>query len=344
MSGVNVYRVQTRRINEKGNLDYLFKIVAFLVNSFVFLTWKHLKKPYQLIHVHSVPDFEVFAAIVPKLTGARVILDIHDIVPEFYAGKFSGGRITLLVRALMVVEKICCAFADHVIIANHIWRETLTKRSIKSEKCSVMLNYPDPAIFRNDLPHNAGEAFTMTYPGTLSWHQGLDIAINALALIKNQLTPFRFDFYGRGSQEQALKDLTLSLGLENNVFFHGIVPLDVIAGEMAKADLGIIPKRADDFGNEAFSTKIFEFMALDVPVLVSSTKIDRYYFNDSIAMFFESGNVRELADKILYLARNKDVRNRLVSKAHEFIKQYNWDYKKHEYFALIQALLSAKRG
>ena len=49
---------------------------------------RHLREKYDLIHVHSVPDFLVFTAWLPKLTGTPVILDIHDILPEFYASKF----------------------------------------------------------------------------------------------------------------------------------------------------------------------------------------------------------------------------------------------------------------
>ncbi len=342
ISGVAVFRVQTRRIDEKRSVDYLFKIMLFLCLSFAFLTWRHLRKPYQLIHVHSVPDFEVFAALAARLTGARVILDIHDIVPEFYAGKFSAGRITFLARALMVVEKVCCFFTDHVIISNHIWGERIVARSVKKEKCSVMLNYPDPEIFKNAFSHNSGGTFTMMYPGTLSLHQGLDVAIRALAFVNKEFPFFQFDIYGRGGEEQSLKDLTSSLGLQKRIQFHGLIPLDEVAGKMAMSDLGIIPKRADDFGNEAFSTKIFEFMALNVPVLISSTKVDRYYFNNTIVMFFESGNERELAEKILFLAKNKVYRDTMAAKASVFIKQYSWDVKQNEYFTLVDSLVIKK--
>lgn len=343
ISGVNVFRVQTRKINEKGNLDYLVKILLFLCNSFLFLTWRHMRKPYQLVHVHSVPDFEVFAAFLVKLAGAKVILDIHDIVPEFYAVKFHGGKITFLARMLKLVEKVCCGFSDHVIISNHIWGEKLIARSVKRDKCSVMLNYPDPAIFKSGQARHSGTLFSMIYPGSMSHHQGIDIAIRALALIKQDLGPFVFDIYGRGGEEQSLKNLVVSLGLEKQVIFHGILPLEEVAGKMAQADLGVIPKRADDFGNEAFSTKIFEFMALGVPTLISSTKIDRYYFNDSITLFFESGNERELADKILLLSKDKARRDALSAAALEFIKAFNWDRKKVEYLALVDSLVLGKK-
>ncbi len=343
IAGVNVHRVQTRRIDEKGHLDYLFKIVFFLINSFLLLTWRHLRKPYQLIHVHSVPDFEVFAAMIAKWTGAKVILDIHDIVPEFYAVKFNAGKITYLARMLMVVEKVCCTFSDHVIISNHIWETKLVARSVEKGKCTVMLNYPDPNIFIRPPGVQPEGVFSMIYPGSLSRHQGLDIAIHALALVREDLGVFAFDIYGRGGELQALKDLTLSLGLHDRVFFHGILPLEEVAKKMAAAHLGIIPKRADDFGNEAFSTKIFEFMALGVPALVSSTKIDRFYFDDSVVMFFESENARDLADKILYLYKRKDHRDALSSAALKFIAPYSWEQKKSEYFTLADRLVNSKK-
>src|SRR5689334_15585202 len=81
--GVHVHRIQKRTVSEKGPFSYLFKLVLFFFRSALDLTMRHLRSAYDVIHVHSVPDFEVFSTIVPRLLGVRVILDIHDIVPEF---------------------------------------------------------------------------------------------------------------------------------------------------------------------------------------------------------------------------------------------------------------------
>src|ERR1035437_7972695 len=89
IQGVRVFRIQKRVIDETGPISYLIKLLAFFFRSAWFLTVRHLREPYDIIHVHSVPDFEVFATFIPRLLGARVILDIHDIVPEFYASKFN---------------------------------------------------------------------------------------------------------------------------------------------------------------------------------------------------------------------------------------------------------------
>jgi glycosyltransferase involved in cell wall biosynthesis len=122
----------------------------------------------------------------------------------------------------------------------------------------------------------------------------------------------------------------------------GFLPTKEVAKYMAEADLGIVPKRNDSFGGEAFSTKTLEFMSLGVPVIVSATKIDKYYFNDRVVQFFEPENEADLADKMLNLARDEELRNRLASNASKFLKDYNWENKKHFYLNLVDSLVQKK--
>ena len=86
-----------------------------------------------------------------------------------------------------------------------------------------------------------------------------------------------FHIHGEGSAKPELERLVSELGLEGKVLLHAPLPLREIASVMANADLGVVPKRNDSFGGEAFSTKILEFMALGVPLLLADTRIDRHY-------------------------------------------------------------------
>lgn len=70
----------------------------------------------------------------------------------------------------------------------------------------------------------------------------------------------------------------MNLQLSDRILIKPPYPLREIAFVMANADLGVVPKRNDSFGGEAFSTKILEFMALGIPVVVADTKIDKCYF------------------------------------------------------------------
>ena len=94
-----------------------------------------------------MPDFLVFAAWYPKWTGAKLILDIHDIVPELFLNKFKVKPNSWLVKGLRVIERASAAFVDHVIVSNHIWSEKLIARSVPREKCSVFLNHVDQDHF-----------------------------------------------------------------------------------------------------------------------------------------------------------------------------------------------------
>ena len=344
IDGVRVFRIQRRVVNEKGKFTYLGRLLLFFIRSMVFLTRKQFKGGYDFIHVHSVPDFEVFAALVPKLMGAKIILDIHDIVPEFYASKFSVSKNSLIFKLLIAVERMSIAFADHVVVANHIWQDRLQARSVKDSKCTTILNFPDTKIFSRKGRNRTDEKFIILYPGTLNFHQGVDIAIRALALIRDRVPEAEFHVYGEGEQLDSLKALTTELGLQDRVFLNRILPLNEINSVIENADLGVVPKRKNSFGNEAFSTKILEFMALSVPVVVPDTTIDRYYFNDSVTKFFHAVDEKSLAEAILEMIRKPEVRQRLTRNADEFVRKYLWDENKSTYLALVDSLVHSRNG
>lgn len=338
LNGVEVFRIQERKFNEKSKLSYLYRLLLFFVNSSILLTKRHFIKPYNLIHVHSVPDFEVFAAWFPKLKGAKIILDIHDIVPEFYASKFNVSRNSFIFKSLILVERNSISFSDHVIISNHLWEAILTSRSVRKDKCSTILNYPDLSIFYKRPRTRKDNKFIILYHGTLNMHQGLDIAIKAFDLIKDQIPEAELHIYGQGGDYDLLKDLISQFNLGNKVFLKNFMPIDKIANVIVNADLGIVPKRANSFGNDAFSTKILEFMALGIPVLISDTRIDKYYFNDTMVKFFKSEDEKDLAWCILKMKEDSNLRKYLVENSSLYIEENNWGVKKYKYLELVDTL------
>jgi glycosyltransferase involved in cell wall biosynthesis len=338
LMGVTPFRIQYRERNERHQLSYAWRWMRFVLASTIFLTRRHRRIRYDLIHVHNPPDFLVFAAWFPKWTGAKLILDIHDIVPELFASKFektSGNRYFGL---LQMVEKASASFVDHVIVSNHIWQQKLIARTVPAEKCSVFVNHVDPAIFYRRPRTRTDGKLIIIFPGSFQWHQGLDIAIEAFSLIKDKVPNAEFHIYGGGVWESHLKELTARLGLNERVKFSGGMSLDLMADVISNADLGVVPKRADSFGNEAYSTKIMEFMSQGVPVVISRTKIDSFYFDDKVAKFFESGNVQGMADAMLEVITNKELRESMVARGYEYVSRNNWDMKKMEYLDLVDSL------
>jgi len=342
VNGVSLYRVQRRATTEKRPWTYLLKIAWFWLKSMMLTTGLQLRGRYDLVHVHNIPDFLVFVAWLPKLMGARLILDIHDLVPELYAGKFNRSLSAAVIRVLIVLERACASFADHVIVSNHLWHDRLTSRSVAASKCTTIVNYPDLDLFKPCPAEKTrtDSRFVILYPGSLNHHQGVDIAVRAFASVRDGMPDAVFHIYGNGPALGGLIGLARELGLDGRVAFMERTSVARIAEVMAAAGVGIVPKRSDGFGNEAFSTKILEFMACAVPVIVSRTRIDDFYFNDALVNFFEPGSVSSCADVLLRTYRHRADQRAKVVAAREFAMRYSWQVRSADYVSLVDSLVT----
>jgi glycosyltransferase involved in cell wall biosynthesis len=343
INGVQLHRIQDRfGKRESSAWSFLKPLLRFTWAASRWLIANGRPRPFDVIHVHNIPDFLVFSTWYAKLKGSKVILDIHDIVPEFFGSKFGARPDSLVVRSLRLIERLSAAMADRVILANHLWLDRYISRSASAARCSAIINHVDEHVFRPLPRRRTSTAPTVVFPGGLQWHQGLDIAIRAFVPLLKRLPEVQFEIYGEGGAKPALEALVVELGLQQSIRFHEPVPLREIAQIMADADLGVVPKRADSFGNEAYSTKIMEFMSVGVPVVVSGTQVDRYYFDDSVVRFFPSGDVEALADAMYELLTMQSCRQEQVCRAQEYVLRNNWARHKHTYLDLVDSLVETR--
>src|SRR5258708_15685190 len=177
------------------------------------------------------------------------------------------------------------------------------------QKCSPIRNYPAVVLFNVKNRAGGNGKFVNTYPGSLNWHQGVDVAISAFAMIKDQMPDAEFHVYGEGPAKESLIRLADSLGLTNRVVFHGLLPTEQIVRVMAETDLAVEPKRAgSQFGNEALSMKIFEFMAVGIPLVGSRARIPPYYYTDALVQYYDGDDEAALAANIVLVRNNPDLR------------------------------------
>ena len=356
LDGVAVYRIHDRfekRIASPA--QHLWGLGGFMVKASAALKQLEFdaqgqgqRRPWHLLHVHNVPDFLVYSTRGVRRRGARVILDIHDLMPEFYADKFKASPDSWAVRSLAWLERASAQQADHVILANHLWLDRYAARCDARLRSSVMINHVDQQIFqRRDsrpLASEAPEQPLILFPGGFERHQGLDLALQAFARLRDQLPMAQFHLYGDGSMKQELQALAAELQLGSSVQFFEPLPLQQMARVMAKADLGVVPKRADGFGNEAFSTKILEFMAVGVPVVASRTRVDQYYFHDGCVQFFNSGDVASLELAMRNVLCDRALQQRLVDGGRACVERLGWSTHEKYYLDLVDRLTAPRPG
>ena len=101
--GLHIYRIPVKR-RRVGISRYLFEYIFFFFLATFKLCALYLKKRYDFIQVNTLPDFLVFVTIVPKLFGAKIILDLHEPSPELFRVLF-GDNKKLLINLVKLFEK-----------------------------------------------------------------------------------------------------------------------------------------------------------------------------------------------------------------------------------------------
>jgi glycosyltransferase involved in cell wall biosynthesis len=340
--GVTVYPLMDRVGKEKSRSLYLWHMARF----FFLATWKvaclHLlKRRYRFLHVHNMPDVLVFTAVVPKMFGAGVILDIHDIFPELYSRKFNAGMDSLVVRGLCRLERISCRFADYVIVANDVWRDRIAQRSARRGRCVSIANFPDTTVFSNpnhEVSGSINAMFVILYHGTFSEYHGLDTALQAMGILRNRIGPFRFVLYGEGPYEPEMRAIIERLGLRDCVQIHEPVPLREIPSILKSADIGVVPKKDGLFVGDAMSTKLFQYAVMGVPAVVSRTRAEQRYFGERDVRYFVPEDPEDLAKGIQELYENREYRFRLALSAMDRMKEYSMEATQEKYLKILPGI------
>jgi glycosyltransferase involved in cell wall biosynthesis len=326
-NGIRKYHVYRRGYDEKSPFSYLRGLLIFFIRSAFHCTMLHIKNRYDIIHFHNIPDFGVFCTLIPKWMGAKVILDIHDLVPEFYMQKFNIGPRNPVIRLLILIEGLSCRYADHVITVTELWRERLIRRSIHDEqKCSVVLNVPDPDIFQARPSHpRRRSGFLLSYHGNLSELAGTDTLIRAMPLVRKRIPRARLQMMGHAEKMPSLRRLAERLDVADCIHFRKSVHIQKLPPLLRNMDVGIDPKKNGVYSGETLSVKAMEYLALGIPLVVSATPVAKLYFDDSMVLFFEPGNEVALAEQIVKLFTHPRLGKRLAGRALDFFIAHHWN-------------------
>lgn len=343
VDGVNVHRLPIRRHKGQGAAVQLFEYITYFFLASFRVTWMYWKYRYPIVHVHNLPDFLVFVALIPRLAGAKVVLDIHDVMPEFFVSNYGVGMDSLPVRLLKIQEKLSCLFANHVITVTELWRQSMIARGIPADKISVVMNVADDAVFypqREESPRDKdADQFKLIYHGTLARRYGIDLIIEAVAALKDEIPGIHLTIHGAGEFLPELVALSETLELQSHVHFSTkLVPIEELPRLIERADVGVVPYRRDVFTDGILPTKMMEYMMLRMPVIAARTPIIEAYWDETMAEFFPPGDVEALAETIRYLYRHSDRCAELARNTEKFNRSYHWARISEDFIDIIDRL------
>lgn len=337
---VRLLHVPGRRYHGHSVLTYFLEHLTFFVSALFCVTWLTLSRRYSLIHVHNLPDFLVFAAVVPRLLGARVLLDIRDPVPDLYQSKFGAGRSHLAVQLARWFEKVSTTFVDHVLVPGEPSRQRLLGRNVPPEKLTNILNSADPRLFQALSRAVDTARFTLVYHGGLYKRYGVDNAIRAVHQLRRDIPGLRLRIAGTGEEAEDLRRLVEDLDLSEYVTISEWLPLEQTVRFVGQADLGIVPYRRDTFTDLIYPTKAFECIVMGIPVVMSELAGIVELFPDVPDLFFPPDDVDAIAQHILRLFREPERLRRLNENLQRAYAPYGLEVQREKYLKLVERLLS----
>ncbi len=332
MNDVNIIECHIRQYQGNSNLRYIMSYIYFMILAFITCAKSLITRNLDIVHFHNMPDFLVFAAIIPRLFGKKVILDIHDTMPETYAAKFSKES-SILFKLFCLEEALCCKFAHKIICVNHIQRDILIERGIPDRKILALLNVPDHKRFIPKADNMAGAKngthFKLVYHGSMAKRLGVDLTIQAVSKLTDKIPGLEYyvlgGFEGVDDDRRGFIELSKSMGIDQRVHFTKSIPLESLLPVLYEMDLGVVSNRSNIATALMLPVKMLEYIILNIPVVVPRLKTIQYYFTEDMVSYFEPENVDSLADAILGLYNDEHKRIKQAQTAKKFLDKYGWE-------------------
>ncbi len=342
VNGVFVYRLPFSR--KRGRtLRYIFEYLGLIILGGWKLTWLHFKSSFQIVHIHNMPDLLVLAGFIPKLMGAKLLLDIHDPMPELYKLKTGIIQYRLVEKILKLEEKFSCWLADRVISVNKAMYRNLKEKGVSIEKIFIIHNFPDTKYFpikeNNTRWPRHKDGLILLYAGTITEHYRLDIAIEALSIVIKNINCVKLRILGDGNKLEQVLKLACNLGVFKYIEHIKTVDVEKVKDVMKDVDIGISSHQGGIFGDLYFATKVLDYLTQGLPVVCSRTDTMMLYIPEDGIFYFEPGNAEDMAKKILKIWNNPDLVSEKMKNAKKFIYKYTWQKEKPNFIHFYQNII-----
>lgn len=336
LNGVTIYRLPMQ--HRRGSiLRYAWEYSAFLFLAFMTVTALHAKKSFRIVEVDNMPDTLVLSALLPKLTGARVILYIFDNMPELLACLRNLDAHHPIVRFLAFIERLSARFAHRVVVTQEMARRVVEARGVPPEKVSVVLNSADEALF-GVLQETAGtghDGFEIVTHGAILKRYGVQVLIDALPKIAAEVPGVTLHVFGEGEYCRDLQARVQRNGVAENVRFRGFVPFDELIATLAGADVGYVGMLNDLM----LSNKLMEYVALGVPAVVARWPTFEHYFDDDSVAYFRAGDSEDLAATLIAMYRDAHGARERAERAWGRYQRYRWAEQRQVYLGIYTEML-----
>jgi len=334
--GIQLYRMPISKLTYKLS-------AACLVLPFYFRIWRKFvsklfkNQRFDVIHVHDLPLASVGYFFKEKF-NMKLVCDQHEFYSNWiiHTAHYNTplGRIVKTLSDWKSYEKKYLALADLVVTIEEPLRSSyLNEVGLSAEKVICLPNTPSGKIFENkvfdsEILAKYQDRFVLFYAGNIDILRGLDVAVRALPLLKEEIPNVLLLLVGKIVKPYNPVELAEKLGVSDHFHFDGWSPIEKLPSYIQASDLCLFtpPANREEI-NRTIATKIYQYMQLDKPVIVGQAKMMKEFVESrQIGYVIDETSPEDFARTVLNYYRNKETEDFRISVKCEQIKSgFVWE-------------------
>ena len=290
----------------------------------------------EAIHIH---DIRIAQAVfnANKKYNLPTVLDLHENRPEimkFYPhlSKFPGKYLISPKKWINKEEEFIIKSTKVIVVTSESKDEILKRVDVEANNIIEIPNtvrenfYKNPKLFTK-ISHQYSNKFVLLYIGDTGIRRGLITAVKSISLIKNKIENIKLVIVGKNSSDSILKKLVKDLQIESYVDFLGWKDQYLFQSYILSSDILISPLYRNLHHDTTYANKIFQYMSLGKPILVSDAIAQKKIVEkNNTGLVHKEKNAQDFSDKVLILYNNKNLRNELGKNGKEFIEnKFSWE-------------------
>jgi glycosyltransferase involved in cell wall biosynthesis len=337
-NGVRVVRLPVSR-GRGGSASKALAYGRFFLLTAGYLAVRHIRRPYAVVQVCSMPDFLVFAALVPRVLGSKVVAKMQEPTPELATTIFGPTPLT---GVLARIEQWAIRFAHHTVTVSDQLKQRFVERGAVAERITVVLNCADPQAMRPGRPHSSARTepgFVVLCHGTIEDRYGQDTIIDAAGLLRHEMPDLRVVITGRGSGIEKMKRAIADRGVQDVVRFEGWVSLDRLREILCSADVGVVAQKSSPYSHLVHTNKMVDYWIFGLPVIASRLRAVSELYDARFIEYFEPGDEAGLAAAIRKLRADPERRAELMENGKLAQSRNGWTAQRVSYLGVFEDLL-----
>jgi glycosyltransferase involved in cell wall biosynthesis len=341
----NYNGIQLKRYHS-NNITYKLSALAYEIPFYSrvlkpkikdFLKANHI----DVIHIH---DMRIAGTVflVNEKFKLPIVLDLHDNFPEVmkeypHLKKFPG-KYVISPKKWLKKEQEFIEKADKIVTVSQEFVDSIKNRLLnQKDKVVLVPNSVRRSFYTNvkidkTITNKFKDDFVLLYIGDTGLRRGLQTVIEAIPIIKQTINTIRLVIVGKSTTDHILVQLAEKLNVTENISFEGWQNEQLFSSYIKAAHIGISPLIRSKQHDVAYANKLFQYMGLGLPLLVSdATAQKKLVEKNNTGLIHEEKNPSSFAKKVSFLYANKELRSTFATNAKSFIEnKFHWELTSKE--------------